>query len=99
MSNLRTCDHCGETFETITECKLHQDDCDLDPGDELVPDYNDPVSPERNGDREMRCLHCRDTLNESTIVYEKRHGHPHALWYCPNEDCDRAGVGIDLHVV
>lgn len=96
MSNLRTCDHCGELFETITRRRLHQEDCDDQADDPIAPDYRDPFSPDRDGDREMRCLHCGATFNEAEIVYEKRVHSPHALWYCPMEGCDGSGVGFDL---
>lgn len=45
----------------------------------------------------MMCLHCGETVNEADIVYERRFGNPFALWYCPTEGCDGAGVGFDLH--
>jgi len=91
MSNLRTCDDCGETFDTITENKLH--DCPA-PDPEPRPDYKDPFSPSKDGEKEMGCLHCGKTFNEQEIVYEERFGR--TLWWCPTEGCDGAGVGIDL---
>lgn len=97
MSNLRTCDRCGETFETITETRLHEQDCDHQ--EEPTPDYRDPFAPDRDGDREFRCLHCGATFNEQAIVYERRFGHDQPLWWCPDELCDGGGVGIDLHSV
>lgn len=99
--SLRTCDHCDEEFETITSCRLHESDCaeleDDDGGDDLEPDYRDAFAPERNSQREMLCLHCGETCTEDEIVYERRHGNPEPLWWCPTPGCDGAGVGFDLH--
>ena len=95
MSDLRTCDDCGETFDTISRCRLH--DCsqpEEEQDTELEPDYNDPFSPSKDGDKEMGCLHCGETFNEQEIVYEERFGR--TLWWCPTEDCDGAGVGMDI---
>lgn len=104
MGRLRTCDHCGTEFETITKCRLHQEECDDRTSDgDLVADYRDPFAPDRDGEREMRCLHCGETFNEQEIVYERRFpqntANDQPLWWCPNEDCDGRGVGFDLHEV
>ncbi len=101
MTRPSTCSHCGERFETITECKLHQEECDqaVEGEGDLVPDYRDPFSPDRGGEREMKCLHCGERFSEGEIVYERRHGSDGGLWWCPNEECSGRGVGMDLHVV
>lgn len=101
MSNLRTCDDCGETFPTITRCRLHDCPESVEESDDqdLTPDYQDPFAPSRTGEREMRCLHCEDTFSEQAIVFEHRHGSPDPLWWCPNPECDGAGVGYDIHPV
>lgn len=104
MSVLRTCDHCGTEFETITECRVHQEDCDdRTSDDDLVPDYKDPFAPDRDGDREMKCLHCGETFNEQEVTYERRFvgntANDQPLWYCPTSGCDGRGVGFDIHAV
>jgi hypothetical protein len=59
------------------------------------PDYDDPFAPSKDGEREFRCLHCGRIVNEQEITYEERFGR--TLWWCPNQSCDGAGVGFDLH--
>ena len=91
MGKYTTCENCGKEFDTIKECKQHEcDNSEAGP----IPDYKDPFSPSRDGEKEMACLHCGSTFSESEIVYEKRFGRE--LWWCPIEGCDGAGVGIDI---
>ena len=83
-----TCDHCGESFATLTATRLHQEDCDHE------PDFDDPFAPDLDSDREVVCLHCTAEFLEKEVVYEKRFGT--FLWRCPTDGCDGRGVGFDI---
>lgn len=84
-----TCENCGEDFGTLSSKRLH--DCPKD----VEPDFEDPFSPNPDSDQEMVCLHCGENFPEPDVVYEERFGE--TLWWCPNENCDGKGVGIDIH--
>jgi len=57
-------------------------------------DYDDPFSPNPDGERQLHCLHCGGSFNEQDVVYETRFGS--TLWWCPTKNCSGAGVGMDL---
>lgn len=59
--------------------------------------HTDTFAPDPDSTREMECLHCGETFEESEVTYEQRFGDYY--WWCPTEGCDGAGVGFDIHPV
>ena len=43
---------------------------------------------------EVACLHCLGVFMSNEMKYENRGV---TLWWCPDENCDGAGFGFDLH--
>ena len=58
---------------------------------------DDPVCPP-NSDKTCRCLHCGDTFQANQMEWIAPDQDPEeGMWYCPNQDCDGMGYGVDIH--
>ena len=49
-------------------------------------------------DRPSRCLHCGRMFAASEMIWIALDNDPDdGMWYCPNEECDGADYGFDIH--